>query len=151
MKNLRLLADSLANGLALVTWTPTTTTVHRKNWVTVDVADMANPVIYVTPGGAEVTRVNRGNSQIDYTVNVFIGRQVETDADVDAMIDLASAVVLRLRAHQWFNIFEWPNDATSPMTVTIDVDPDDALNERNVWRAVIVATYRMFEADAVPE
>lgn len=151
MTNLRLLADSLADGLSNVVWTLATTTVQRRNWVTVDVADMANPVIYVTPGGAEVTRVNRGNSQIDYTVNVFIGRQVETDADVDAMIDLASDVLLQIRAHQWENAGEWPEASTSPMTVTIDINPDDALNERNVWRAVIVATYRVFEADTLPE
>jgi hypothetical protein len=29
------------------------------------------------------------------------------------------------------------------MTVEIDMNPDDALTERNVWRAVITATYRV--------
>jgi hypothetical protein len=40
---------------------------------------------------------------------------------------------------------------TSPQTVTIDLNPDDALSERNVWRAAIVATYRVLESDDLPE
>jgi hypothetical protein len=33
---------------------------------------------------------------------------------------------------------------TSPQAITIDINPDDALQERNVWRAVITVTYRTF-------
>ena len=151
MTNLREIADALAAGLQAVSWPVTGTTVERKNWVTVDVADMETPVVYVTPGGAEVTRVNRERSQIDYTINVYIGRQAQTDADVDGMIDLASDAMLHIRAHDWANVEAWPEGVTSPMAVTIEINPDDALNERNVWRAVIVATYRVFEADTLPE
>lgn len=151
MSNLRTIADALAAGLNAVTWDIAETSVERKNWVTVDVAEMDTPVVYVTPGGAEVTRVNRERSQIDYTVNIYIGRQAQTDADVDAMVDLASDVLLHIRAHDWTNANAWPAGVTSPMTVSIEINPDDALNERNVWRAVIVATYRVFESDALPE
>jgi len=151
MSNLRQIADSLADGLDAVDWTVAGTTVERKNWVAVDVDDMASPVMYVTPGNAEVSRVSRNVSQIDYGVSVFLGRHVQTDAEVDAMIDLADQALLNIRAHDWTNAEAWPEGVTSPMTVTIEINPDDALNERNVWRAVIVATYRVFEADTLPE
>jgi hypothetical protein len=39
---------------------------------------------------------------------------------------------------------------SSPQTVGIDINPDDALTERNVWRAVITATYRVFENNVLP-
>jgi hypothetical protein len=38
----------------------------------------------------------------------------------------------------------WPSGVTTPVEVAIEVNPDDALHDRNVWRAVITATYRTF-------
>jgi hypothetical protein len=146
---LRTIADALAESLGDITWSPVAT-VQRKNWVTVDVEDMANPVIYVVPGNAEVTRVSRSVSQFDYLVNVFIGRHVQTDAEVDGMMDLADNVLLYIRAHDWGGV-TWPTGVTSPQNVSITLNPDDALNDRNVWRAVIEARYVVFEADALPE
>jgi hypothetical protein len=146
---LRTIADALAESLGDITWSPAAA-VQRKNWATVDVEDMANPVIYVVPGNAEVTRVSRSVSQFDYLVNVFIGRHVQTDAEVDAMMDLADNVLLYIRAHDWGGV-AWPTGVTSPQNVSITLNPDDALNDRNVWRAVIEARYVVFEADALPE
>ena len=151
MAYLREIADALADSLDSVEWTPETTAVYRRNWATVDVDDMANPVIFVTPGGAEVSRVGRGTTQTDYAALVFIGRHVESDAEVDGMIDLADAVMLYIRAHDWDEGITWPAGVTKPQSVSIELNPDDALNDRNVWRAVISVTYRVFEADALPE
>jgi hypothetical protein len=88
--------------------------------------------------------------QVDYTVSVFVGRHVQTDSDVDAMLDLADSVMLQVRAHSFGSAVTWPAGVTSPQTVGIDLNPDDALTERNVWRAVITATYRVFEANVLP-
>jgi hypothetical protein len=66
------------------------------------------------------------------------------------MIDLADDVLLYIRAHDWAGI-TWPTGVTKPQSVSIELNPDDALNDRNVWRAVISVTYRVFEADALPE
>lgn len=147
---LRQIADALAEGLAAVTWDVAGTTVERRNWVSVDVAAMANPVIFVTPGNAEVQRVGRQMSQIDYTVTVFIGRHVQSDADVDDMLDLADQALLHVRAHDWGETITWPAGVTSPQSVSIELNPDDGLNERNVWRAVIEARYIVFESDTLP-
>ena len=147
---LRGIADSLAIGLQSVTWGITSTVVERKNWANIDVDAMASPRVFVVPGGADVTRVSRAHIQTDYTVTVFVGRHVTTDAQVDAMLDLADSVMLYVRAHSFGSSVVWPAGVTSPQTVGIDINPDDALTERNVWRAVITATYRVFESNVLP-
>jgi hypothetical protein len=147
---LRGIADALATGLNSVTWSIPETTVERKNWANIDVDAMSSPRIFVVPGNADVTRISRLNMQVDYTVSVFIGRHVQTDNQVDAMLDLADEVMLQVRAHSFGSAVTWPAGVTSPQTVSIDLNPDDALTERNVWRAVITATYRVFEANVLP-
>jgi len=147
---LRQIADSLATGLQSVTWGITSTTVERKNWANIDVDAMSVPRVFVVPGNADVTRISRQMMQVDYTVTVFVGRHVTTDAEVDGMLDLADSVMLQVRAHSFGVNVVWPAGVTSPQTVGIDLNPDDALTERNVWRAVITATYRVFETNLLP-
>lgn len=147
---LRALADSLADGLQSVTWDITSTTVERKNWANIDVDAMSVPRLFVVPGNADVTRISRQVMQVDYTVTIFVGRHVTTDAEVDGMLDLADSVMLQVRAHSFGAGVTWPAGVTSPQTVSIDLNPDDALTERNVWRAVITATYRVFETNVLP-
>lgn len=146
----RQLADSLATGLQSVTWDITSTVVERKNWANIDVDAMSVPRVFVVPGNADVSRISRQMMQVDYTVQVFVGRHVTTDSEVDAMLDLADSVMLQVRAHSFGSTVIWPAGVTSPQTVSIDLNPDDALTERNVWRAVITATYRVFESNALP-
>jgi hypothetical protein len=147
---LRALADSLATGLQSVTWGIASTTVERRNWANIDVDAMGVPRVFVVPGNADVTRISRQVMQVDYTVTVFVGRHVTTDAEVDGMLDLADSVMLQVRAHSFGVGVTWPAGVTSPQTVGIDLNPDDALTERNVWRAVITATYRVFETNVLP-
>ena len=146
---LRQLADSLASGLDSVSWDITSTVVERKNWANLDVDAMSVPRVFVVPGNADVTRISRLIMQVDYTVQVFVGRHVTSDSEVDAMLDLADEVMLRVRAHSFQGV-TWPAGVSSPQTVSIDINPDDALTERNVWRAVITATYRVFENNVLP-
>lgn len=146
---LRQIADSLATGLQAVPWAITGTTVERKNWANVDAEALTLPRVFVIPGNAEVSRISRDVMQVDYTVNVFVGRHVQTDVQVDGMLDLADTVMLYVRAHSWGAV-TFPTGVTSPQSVSIDLNPDDALTERNVWRAVITAMYRTFEANVLP-
>jgi hypothetical protein len=147
---LRQLADSLASGLQSVSWGISSTVVDRRNWANIDVEAMSVPHVFVVPGNADVTRISRQMMQVDYTVSVFVGRHVQDDAGVDAMLDLADSVMLQVRAHSFGSSVTWPAGVTSPQTVSIDINPDDALTERNVWRAVITATYRVFESNVLP-
>lgn len=152
MSYIRELAQGLADGLAGVTFGSVTTqpSVSRQNFATVDLTAMADPVIFVTPGAVQLVRASRGVTQGDFTVTVFVGRHVTTEGDADDMLDLAEEVLLHIRAHNWGESTPFPVGITSPMTVSIDLNPDDALHERNVWRAVIEATYRVFEPDTLP-
>jgi hypothetical protein len=147
---LRNIADSLTDGLQSVTWNIPSTIVERRNWANIDVDAMSVPRVFVVPGNADVSRISRQMMQIDYTVTVFVGRHVTTDAEVDGMLDLADNVMLQVRAHSFGSAVTWPAGVTSPQTVSIDLNPDDALTERNVWRAVITASYRVFESNALP-
>lgn len=147
---LRQIADSLAAGLQAVSWHLVGTTVERRNWTNIDTEAMSLPKVIVVPGRAEVTRVSRTHMQMDYEVNVFVGRHVQTDAQVDGMLDLADTAMLYVRAHDWGEEIVWPAGVTSPQTVTIELNPDDGLTERNMWRAVITASYRTFEANSLP-
>lgn len=144
MSVLKDIADALATSLQAATFSSVATapTVERKNWPTYEVEELATPVIAVTPATAEATRADRENFQYDYGINVFLGRHTPTEADADAMIDMAEELLDLIRQHSWGEV-EWPTGVTSPMTVEIDMNPDDALTERNVWRAVITATYRV--------
>lgn len=148
---LREIADALAASLGEIAWTPASTTVERKNWVNIDVENMDDPVVYVTPGSADVSRIGRAQTQTDFEIHVFIGRHVTDDAAVDEMLDLANDILRQIKAHQFDDLESWPEGVTSPQAVTIDLNPNDALNERNVWRAVIVATYRIAEFDELPQ
>lgn len=149
---LRELAQAVADGLGAVTFASADTqpTVQRKNWSQIDLESMASPVIFVTPGEVVVQRIGRGLSQSDYTVNVFVGRHVTTEEAADDMLDLADEVLAYIKAHDWGEQTPFPEGVTSPQTVSITINPDDALSERNAWRAVVEATYRVITSDALP-
>ena len=144
MSLLKDICDALAAGLAAKTFTSVTTQpiVERVNWPQYSVEEMDSPRIAVTPGGDTLERTDRTRFQHDYSVNVFIGRHTPAEADADDMLSLAEEVVDAITAHAWGEEIEFP--ATSPMTVQIEINPDDAVNDRNVWRAVVSATYRTF-------
>lgn len=146
---LRGIADALADGLSDVSWNIPSTSVERRNWAAIDADSMTTPRIFVVPGNATTSRVSRDVTQTDYSVTVFVGRHVSSDTEVDEMLDLADEVLLYVRAHT-FATATFPSGVTSPQTVSIEINPDDALTERNMWRAVIIATYAVFEANALP-
>lgn len=142
MSVLKDIADALAASLATYEFSSVNVPplVERKNWPTYEVEALANPVIAITPATVEATRASRDAFEYDYGINVFLGRHTPTEAAADEMIDMAEELLDAIRDHDWS---EWPEGVTSPMTVEIDMNPDDALTERNVWRAVITATYRV--------
>lgn len=144
--NLQPLTDAVAAALTAETWSIAGTTVERANWIQKDVEDLAAPAIIVTPGGVEPTRIHRVNGvRKNYTVYVFVAQRVETDAEITAISALAESVVDSLYAHQWDGSVTFPNGIGSPMSVSCEVNPDDALNDRNVWRAAIAAVYPSFQ------
>jgi hypothetical protein len=145
MSVLREIADALADALdAYVFDTYAAPTVERVNWPTYDIESMATPVISVVPATASIERIDRTRHQFDYQINLFLGRHATTEAMADDMVDLAEELVDAVRAHTWSAGIVFPSGVTSPVEVAIDINPDEALQERNVWRAVVTSTYRVF-------
>jgi hypothetical protein len=138
---LREIADALATVLAGETWSITPITIERKNWTQVNLEDMTSPVVYVVPGGQAVDRIGRVDWQSDDAITIYVGRHVTTDAEIDAMYDLTDELMLYIRSHGLAGV------TTTPQTVTVEINPDDGLTERNAWRAVITATYRNLSSD----
>jgi len=143
---LREIADALADGLDAKTFTSVATqpAVERVNWPDYTIEEMVDPVIAVMPGTLTIERVNRTHHQYDYQATVFVGRHTPSDEMADDMLDLAEEIADAIRAHSWDQAVVWPSGVTTPVEVAIEVNPDDALHDRNVWRAVITATYRTF-------
>jgi hypothetical protein len=138
------LADALAEALSGYSWSTVDAapSVSRSNWPSVDIDDMANPVIVVSPGSQnEITRVDRSKHQFDYEINVFVGRHTPTESAANQMLEFAEEIVDVLLANDWGEL-QFP--ATSPMSISLDINPDEGLQDRNVWRAVISVTYRTF-------
>jgi hypothetical protein len=140
------LADAVAAGINAATFASVATQpdVQRVNWPTADLENMANAAVFVVPGTIDTTRVDRLKWQYDYSVNVFVGRHTPTDADADTMLELAEEILDTLREHIWHQSVTFPEGITSPMEARIEMNPDEALQERNAWRAVIVVIYRAF-------
>lgn len=145
MSMLKDLADALADGLAQHSFSAVTTqpSVERVNWPTYDIEDMADPVIAVTPAADAIERVDRLQHQHDYSLNVFVGRHTPTDALADEMVELAEEAVDVILAHSWGQV-TFPAGVTSPQAIAIEINPDEGLQDRNAWRAVITVTYRTF-------
>lgn len=139
------IADALAASLGDYAFTAgPQPEVSRVNWPTYDVEDLKDPVIAVTAAGALIERVDRNHHQYDYQVNVFIGRHTPTDAMANEMFDLAEEMADAIRAHAWDDMTPWPAGVTSPYSVELLLNPDEALQDRNVWRAVVTVAYRVF-------
>ena len=143
---LREIADALADGLDAETFTSVATqpAVERVNWPDYTIEEMVDPVIAVMPGTLTIERVDRTHHQYDYQATVFVGRHTPSDEMADDMLDLAEEIADAIRAHSWDQAVVWPSGVTTPVEVAIEINPDDALHDRNVWRAVITATYRTF-------
>lgn len=141
MSKLKEIADALADELGDFEFDSVSTqpSVQRVNWPTYDIESMADPVIAVVPAGDDILRVDRQHHQHDYNINVFVGRHAPTEELADEMLELAEEVVDAILNHSWANF-----PATSPQAIEIVINPDDGLNDRNVWRAVITVTYRTF-------
>jgi hypothetical protein len=139
---LKTIATDLAAGLDAKTEL-SSASISKSYFLEVNLADMDTTKIVVVPSGEEVERIDRASWQHDIQIVVFIGKRCKTDAEVDSAIDLVHTVQELIREHSWSNT--WTTDPTSPMTVEVDHNPQEALPERNVFRSVITATYRVFE------
>jgi hypothetical protein len=57
------------------------------------------------------------------------------------MLNFLEEILDKLENHDWPGV-TWPTGITSPQSIQVEKNPDEALAERNVWRAGIVVVYR---------
>lgn len=150
---LKAISQALADSLSACTWSSVAdpVTVQRSNWPSFDIEDLVNPVIAITPPGYVVERLARTAHQYDYQVCLFLGRHTPATADADAMLDLLEEVEGTIRDHAWSTLapgVTWPTGLSSPQEIAVEMNPDEALQDRNVWRAIITVTYRVPRAHA---
>ena len=138
------IVDALVDSLDAVAWTATAdaVTVEAKNFPSYDIEDLENPVICITDGTIESERLARSAHQRDYAVEIYLARHTPTEAACDVMLDLLEELLDKLEDHSWGAV-TWPTGVTSPQAISVEKNPDEALVERNVWRAGIVVTYRV--------
>ena len=145
---LKSLAQALADSLTTCTFTSVTdpVTIIRANWPSFTVEELVNPVLAITPPGYTLERAARTAHVYDYQVSIFLGRHTPTEAEAYAMLDLCEEVVDLIRDHRWATLapaVTWPTGSSSPQTIEVNQNPDEGLQERNVWRAIITVTYRI--------
>lgn len=144
------IADALADSLDAVDWQgfAGAVTVTRVRWSTTPFTpeEMGGGTIAVAATGIDASRISRQAHQHDKQLAVFVGRAVDTDAEADEMAVWAEEIAEVIEEHDWATYAPgvvWPADVTSPQTVSVTINPDDGLSDRNVWRAVIAVTYRL--------
>jgi hypothetical protein len=134
---------ALVASLDAVTWTATAdpVTVETQNFPQYDLENAVNPLIFVTDGGIDIDRLSRSAHQRDYQIQILLARHTPTEAACDVMLDLLEELLDKLEEHSWGAV-SWPTGISSPQSITVEKNPDEALVERNVWRAGLVVTYR---------
>jgi hypothetical protein len=117
--------------------------ITKDYYAELSLSDMETTKIVVIPSGEEVEKIDRLTWQHDCQIVVFIGKRCKTEQEVDDAMDLAYTVQQLVVDHDWQNA--WTSDPSTPMTVEVEHNPQEALTERNVFRTVITATYRVFQ------
>ena len=135
---------ALVASLDAVTWTATAAnvTVESKNYPQYEIEDLADPVICITDGAVESERIARSSHMRDYAVEIYLARHTPEEADCDVMLNLFEELLGKLEDHTWPGV-TFPTGVTSPQTIVAEKNPGEGLEERNVWRAGIVVTFKV--------
>jgi len=135
---------AMTASLTAVTWTTTTdgVTVESKFFPQYGIEDLATPIICVTDGAVESERIARSSHMRDYSIEIYLARHTPTEAECGVMLNLLEELLGKLEDHTWPGI-TWPIGVTSPQTIVAEKNPGEGLEERNVWRAGIVVTFKV--------
>jgi hypothetical protein len=145
------LGEALATGIDLhfASLTNTSATVAYTNFAELDEQNLSTPQIVVTPNSMSSERTSRTMSQVDMGMHVYVGQKAKTDSEVDSIMGLSDIVFELLRSHDYYNLASWPDGVTSPQNIGIDINPDGALQDRNLWRCVFDVEFRIFVEDVI--
>ena len=102
--------------------------------------------VSVCPVGADISNLGRNLWQYEARVGVYVSRRAETNADAAYLLAIAEDVIESLKsANTSAAVTELLDAATSVLctALIIDINTAESMNERNVFRATMEATYKI--------
>jgi len=144
-----LIADSLADSLTAHTFPGVIKKVDAVRRFVPDYQgeDVASLKVSVVPGECEVTNHTHGADLFESSIHVVIGKRLEFDAEIDALVELRSDIVDAIRSRKLPASSPPMPDGVAWMNVTnaVTFNPD-AVTGKRVFLGEITVTYRRAQA-----
>jgi hypothetical protein len=112
----------------------------------IDNAEMDALHVSVCPRGAEVTSLSRSFWQYEARIGVFVSRRADTNAEATSLMTTTEAIIEKLKASDTSAQLTVMVGATASVVctaITVDLETDESMHERNVFRATMEATYKI--------
>lgn len=112
---------------------------HLHEW---DGMNLTSLKVAVTPRGMDASNASRGTLLGDYRVGIVVAKRATTEEEASEVMSVAEAILMRLKTSP---VLEIPNSVgrVAFSSANLDLTADDSLNEYNVYRAAIEATYKV--------
>lgn len=114
---------------------------HLHEW---DAKKLRKTLVAVSPRGVDLDNVGRNVVGIDCRVSITIARQCLTEADAEEMFLIVEAVLDAIRSDD-IGYGDGTEGRVVLSSATADFGTEEALNEHNVYRASVEATYRILK------
>jgi hypothetical protein len=114
---------------------------HLHEW---DAAKLATINVAVSPRGADVQNASRAAATLDYRVGIVIAKAAHSESDAREVFRIAEDVMEKVQGTLSVNLTNSEGVAAF-QSATFDCGGDDMLNEQNIYRATIEATYKVIK------
>lgn len=113
---------------------------HYHEW---DAAKLQSLLIAVTPRGADVQNTSRQAVIVDYRVGIVVAKYAVTEAAEDEVFEMAESILDGLRKR--LTLSTAADGEAAFLSATMDLSAEEMLNEQNIFRATIEATYKVLK------
>jgi hypothetical protein len=135
-------ANAVAEVVALAPGVPAGCVAYRyiHEW---DAQQLESLCVAVTPRGTDASNASRGTIACDYRVGVVIAKRTLTHNDAAEVFGVAESILDQMRDTL---VLPLPNEgAVAFISANMDFSSEESLNEQNVYRASIEATYKVLK------
>jgi hypothetical protein len=113
---------------------------HYHEW---DAAKLQSLMVAVTPRGADVQNTSRAAVIVDYRVGIVVAKYAATEAEAEDVFVMAESILDGLR--QKLTLSTGETGQAAFLSAAMDLSSDEMLNEQNIYRATIEATYKVLK------
>jgi|694.fasta_scaffold65264_5 hypothetical protein len=140
---LRTVVDAVASAIAGIDSLPAYSVAvgHMHEW---HAQKLRTIKVAVSPRGADTDNVGRGVIGVDYRIGIVVGKHCETEAEADAVFLVSEGILDAIRGTLTFDLPEAVG-RVALTSATMDLATEESLNEQNIYRASIEATYRLLK------